>query len=174
MQVTLEATSKLERKMRISVPAEQVETRVDAKLKQAAGQANINVYSTLLSYAANCHLLTMVRKERLELSHLSILEPKSSASTNSATFAQCFEEQLGSPEHTKCTKINNLEVHIRPPKGGDYRDKFALKQLKRPWLRFTENSDGTRDSNFSVPRRHHQERDDLLRPQATFLRHSRQ
>jgi hypothetical protein len=27
----------------------------------------------------------MVRKERLELSHLAILEPKSSASTNSAT-----------------------------------------------------------------------------------------
>ena len=29
----------------------------------------------------------MVRTERLELSHLSILEPKSSASTNSATSA---------------------------------------------------------------------------------------
>ena len=29
----------------------------------------------------------MVRKERLELSHLATLEPKSSASTNSATFA---------------------------------------------------------------------------------------
>ena len=29
----------------------------------------------------------MVRKERLELSRLSTLEPKSSASTNSATFA---------------------------------------------------------------------------------------
>ena len=29
----------------------------------------------------------MVRKERLELSHLTILEPKSSASTNSATSA---------------------------------------------------------------------------------------
>ena len=31
--------------------------------------------------------LSVVRKERLELSHLTILEPKSSASTNSATFA---------------------------------------------------------------------------------------
>lgn len=41
MQVTLETTSKLERKMRISVPSEQVETRVAAKLKQAASQANI-------------------------------------------------------------------------------------------------------------------------------------
>ena len=30
----------------------------------------------------------MVRKERLELSRLATLEPKSSASTNSATFAQ--------------------------------------------------------------------------------------
>ncbi len=29
----------------------------------------------------------MVRKERLELSRLATLEPKSSASTNSATFA---------------------------------------------------------------------------------------
>ena len=33
----------------------------------------------------------MVRKERLELSHLSVLEPKSSASTNSATFAHMIE-----------------------------------------------------------------------------------
>ena len=31
--------------------------------------------------------LFMVRKERLELSRLTALEPKSSASTNSATFA---------------------------------------------------------------------------------------
>ena len=31
----------------------------------------------------------MVRKERLELSHPKILEPKSSASTNSATPAYC-------------------------------------------------------------------------------------
>jgi hypothetical protein len=31
--------------------------------------------------------LAMVRKERLELSRLAALEPKSSASTNSATFA---------------------------------------------------------------------------------------
>ena len=29
----------------------------------------------------------MVRKERLELSQVTLLEPKSSASTNSATFA---------------------------------------------------------------------------------------
>jgi hypothetical protein len=32
----------------------------------------------------------MVRKERLELSRLTALEPKSSASTNSATFALPF------------------------------------------------------------------------------------
>ena len=31
--------------------------------------------------------IDLVRTERLELSHLSILEPKSSASTNSATSA---------------------------------------------------------------------------------------
>ena len=30
-----------------------------------------------------------MRKERLELSHLAALEPKSSASTNSATSAYC-------------------------------------------------------------------------------------
>jgi trigger factor len=41
MQVTLESTSTLERKMRISIPSEQVEIRVDAKLKEAAGQVNI-------------------------------------------------------------------------------------------------------------------------------------
>ena len=32
--------------------------------------------------------LSVVRTERLELSHLAALEPKSSASTNSATFAK--------------------------------------------------------------------------------------
>ena len=36
----------------------------------------------------------MVRKERLELSRLATLEPKSSASTNSATFALFFEENI--------------------------------------------------------------------------------
>jgi hypothetical protein len=35
-----------------------------------------------------------VRKERLELSRLAALEPKSSASTNSATFAGCYDEKL--------------------------------------------------------------------------------
>ena len=36
---------------------------------------------------ANADAAMLVRTERLELSHLSILEPKSSASTNSATSA---------------------------------------------------------------------------------------
>ena len=36
----------------------------------------------------------MVRKERLELSRLATLEPKSSASTNSATFAICVGEDV--------------------------------------------------------------------------------
>ncbi len=40
----------------------------------------------------------MVRKERLELSHLAILEPKSSASTNSATSAYLFSS------HSYCKK----------------------------------------------------------------------
>ncbi len=41
----------------------------------------------------------MVRTERLELSHLAALEPKSSASTNSATFAknQLLSLQKDSP-----------------------------------------------------------------------------
>jgi len=42
MQVTLETITNLERKMRISVPTDQVETRVNAKLKEAAGQVKIN------------------------------------------------------------------------------------------------------------------------------------
>lgn len=41
MQVTLEETGNLERKMRISVPADQIETKVEAKLKQTAGQVRI-------------------------------------------------------------------------------------------------------------------------------------
>lgn len=41
MQVTLETTSGLERRMRISVPGEELETRVEAKLKQTAGQVRI-------------------------------------------------------------------------------------------------------------------------------------
>jgi len=41
MRVTLETTSGLERRMRISVPAEQLDTQVDAKLKQTAGQVKI-------------------------------------------------------------------------------------------------------------------------------------
>ena len=35
-------------------------------------------------------LILLVRKERLELSRREALEPKSSASTNSATFARLF------------------------------------------------------------------------------------
>lgn len=41
MQVTLETTNGLERRMRITVPAEQLESQVEAKLKQAAGQVRI-------------------------------------------------------------------------------------------------------------------------------------
>jgi hypothetical protein len=37
----------------------------------------------------------LVRKERLELSRLSALEPKSSASTNSATFAKAGQYTSG-------------------------------------------------------------------------------
>ncbi|MEX1237703.1 MAG: trigger factor, partial [Pseudomonadales bacterium] len=41
MQVTLETTNGLERRMRITVPSEQLESQVEAKLKQAAGQVRI-------------------------------------------------------------------------------------------------------------------------------------
>jgi trigger factor len=41
MQVTLETTSGLKRSMRISVPAEQFESKVEEKLKQAAGKVSI-------------------------------------------------------------------------------------------------------------------------------------
>jgi trigger factor len=41
MQVTLETTSGLKRRMRISVPAEQFDSKVEAKLKEAAGQVKI-------------------------------------------------------------------------------------------------------------------------------------
>ncbi len=41
MQVTLETAEGLQRKMRITVPSEQVETQVEAKIKQTAGQVRI-------------------------------------------------------------------------------------------------------------------------------------
>lgn len=42
MQVTVETTSGLERKMRVVIPAERIEVQVDQKLKQTAQQARIN------------------------------------------------------------------------------------------------------------------------------------
>ncbi len=44
---------------------------------------------TALVYNKTLKLERMVRKERLELSHLAAPEPKSGASTNSATSAYC-------------------------------------------------------------------------------------
>ncbi len=44
---------------------------------------------TALVYTRLLKLERMVRKERLELSHLAAPEPKSGASTNSATSAYC-------------------------------------------------------------------------------------
>ena len=41
MQVTLETTSGLERRMRISVPAEQLDNKIEVKLKQTAGQVKL-------------------------------------------------------------------------------------------------------------------------------------
>ncbi len=45
------------------------------------------------------YLKKLVRKERLELSHLAILEPKSSASTNSATSAEKIGVTDGARTH---------------------------------------------------------------------------
>ena len=50
-----------------------------------------DISTVIIKRYFRCGFLTklrMVRKERLELSHLTILEPKSSASTNSATSAK--------------------------------------------------------------------------------------
>ena len=44
----------------------------------------------------------MVREERLELSHPRILEPKSSASTNSATPASYFLSQHSFKKKPRC------------------------------------------------------------------------
>jgi trigger factor len=41
MQVSLETTSGLERKMRVSVPAEEIDTQVDVKIKQTAQQVKL-------------------------------------------------------------------------------------------------------------------------------------
>ena len=61
----------------------------------------------------------MVRKERLELSHLAILEPKSSASTNSATSAQFFNLLAGNS-----SKGDNsiLKEYLSYRIWGDWRD----------------------------------------------------
>jgi hypothetical protein len=52
-------------------------------------------------------LLVMVRKEGLEPTRLAALEPKSSASTNSATFAHLIPEESGF--------LTGLFYLIRPP-----------------------------------------------------------
>ena len=41
MQVTVETVSKLERKMRITVPASEVSEKVEVKIKEAASQVRI-------------------------------------------------------------------------------------------------------------------------------------
>ena len=41
MQVTLETIEGLERKMRVNVPADQLQSMVDEKLKEAAQRANL-------------------------------------------------------------------------------------------------------------------------------------
>ena len=49
----------------------------------------------------------MVRKERLELSRLTALEPKSSASTNSATLAGCIYKAFTSVNYISDKRLIN-------------------------------------------------------------------
>ena len=44
MQVTVETVSKLERKMRITVPASEVSEKVEVKIKQAAGRGSARLW----------------------------------------------------------------------------------------------------------------------------------
>ena len=48
-----------------------------------------------------CCFLSLVRTERLELSHLSAPEPKSGASTNFATSAECEAIILGNGKKSR-------------------------------------------------------------------------
>ena len=50
----------------------------------------------------------LVRKERLELSRLTALEPKSSASTNSATLAGSVQPMLVLDLKQQCRSDNSL------------------------------------------------------------------
>ena len=68
-------------------------------------------------FAPKLYIEWMVRKERLELSHLAILEPKSSASTNSATFAFAYLENTRKLLYLTCDVIIfdwNLRILGRP------------------------------------------------------------
>ena len=67
----------------------QTRSRLNGNLHGKSSLSNGSSRSTMLPGAA-AELPKLVRKERLELSRLTAQEPKSSASTNSATFANLF------------------------------------------------------------------------------------
>ena len=106
MQVTVESTGKLERKMRVELPVERIEKEVDTRLKSVGKTAKIKGFrpGKIPAKVVKQHYGKQIRKEvlaelmqksytdavmqeRLELSRVAPQAPKASASTNSATFA---------------------------------------------------------------------------------------
>ena len=113
----------------------------------------------------------MVRKERLELSRVAPLEPKSSASTNSATFANYFRtiwgERWDSNPRQPGSQPGALPTELRPPYFNDSINKLnpvagtpgrirtCYPRLRRPMLYPDElralKWSGRRDSNPRHP-----------------------
>ena len=76
----------------------------------------------------------MVRAERLELSRVAPLEPKSSASTSSATLAQQLRDALSDMQkELTCFAENNLEI-LRIEIGVDEGDRTLDRRSHNPEL----------------------------------------
>ena len=78
----------------------------------------------------------MVREERLELSQVTPLEPKSSASTNSATLAFKWGGRWGSNPRPPESQSGALPTELRPPLifGAPGRTRTCYPRLRRPML----------------------------------------
>jgi hypothetical protein len=72
-----------------------------------------------------------VRKERLELSHLSILVPKTSASTNSATFAIIFKLPTIRQQNQTLTRGFTWE------EAANYRERKAILEDEKDFASST-------------------------------------
>ena len=69
----------------------------------------------------------MVRKERLELSRLAALEPKSSASTNSATLAFSYEQKIKPlPNSVKRVLYLNFAKFDKQKPQQKHKNKYSL------------------------------------------------